>query len=58
MRSAASALKPKEKGRGVWDLVNFVQALPYPQMIKEADADTYHKIFGPVKRGEAAGGGE
>jgi mono/diheme cytochrome c family protein len=47
--------EPRDKGLGVWDVVNFVQALPYPQMIKEADPKMYDDIFGPARRSGAAG---
>jgi mono/diheme cytochrome c family protein len=36
----------------VWDLVNFVQALPYPQMLPE---DIRHRIYGTERTGSGHG---
>jgi mono/diheme cytochrome c family protein len=39
-----------DNDKDIWDVVNFVQALPYPQMLPE---DVRKKVYGPV--GEPAG---
>ncbi|HZT81395.1 MAG TPA: cytochrome c, partial [Gemmataceae bacterium] len=44
--SSGSSKAPEQWNREVWDLVNFVQALPYPNMLPD---DVREKVYGKKK---------
>jgi hypothetical protein len=52
MPAFISEAKPAEqKMQQVWDLVNFIQAVPYPWMLPE---EVRRQVYGSDKAGETA----